>query len=91
MRKFGSYERDQKLERALDAIWSFRRKRAPIKHKARLCAHGGMQIEGEHFWETYSPVVQMTTVRLLLRLYTHFYSSTYRYQNLYQTINWLHC
>ncbi|MFN9983449.1 MAG: reverse transcriptase domain-containing protein, partial [bacterium] len=37
-----------------------------MKHKARLCADGGMQIEGEHFWETYSPVVQMTTVRLLL-------------------------
>ncbi len=56
----------------VNAIWSFKRKRAPdgtiIKHKARLCAHGGMQIEGEHFWETYSPVVQMTTVRLLLTL-----------------------
>jgi hypothetical protein len=56
----------------VNAIWSFKRKRAPdgtiIKHKARLCAHGGMQIEGEHFWETYSPVVQMTAVRLLLTL-----------------------
>jgi hypothetical protein len=54
------------------AIWSFKRKRAPdgriLKHKARLCAHGGMQIYGKHFWETYSPVVQMTTVRLLLTL-----------------------
>jgi hypothetical protein len=56
----------------VDAIWSFKHKRAPndtiIKHEARLCAHGGMQIEGEHFWETYSPVVQMTTVCLLLTL-----------------------
>jgi hypothetical protein len=56
----------------VNAIWSFKRKRAPdgtiIKHKARLCAHGGIQIEGEHFWEMYSPVDQMTTVRLLLTL-----------------------
>ena len=54
----------------VNAVWSFKRKSAPdgtiLKHKARLCANGGMQIEGEHFWETYSPVVQMTTVRLLL-------------------------
>jgi hypothetical protein len=27
-----------------------------------------MQINGKHFWETYSPVVQMTTVRLMLTL-----------------------
>ena len=27
-----------------------------------------MQIPGEHFWDTYSPVVQMSTVRLLLTL-----------------------
>ena len=39
-----------------------------MKHKARLCAHSGMQIPGEHFWDTYSPVVKMSTVRLLLTL-----------------------
>ncbi len=54
------------------AIWSLKCKRAPngqiIKHKARLCTHGGMQIHGEHSWETYSPVVQMTTVCLMLIL-----------------------
>jgi hypothetical protein len=37
----------------IKAIWSFKRKRAPdgtvTKHKARLCAHGGMQVEGVHF------------------------------------------
>jgi hypothetical protein len=47
--------------KVLSAIWSFRRKRAPdwtvLKHKARLCPHGGQQVEGEHFWATYAPVV----------------------------------
>jgi hypothetical protein len=61
-----------KDKHVIRAIWSFKRKRAPdgqiIKHKARLCAHGGMQIHGEHFGDTYSPVVLMTTVRLMLIL-----------------------
>jgi len=52
------------------AIWSFKRKRFPDgrlnKHKARLCAHGGMQRWGENYWETYSPVVNMLSVKLLL-------------------------
>jgi hypothetical protein len=56
----------------IKAIWSFKCKRAPdgtvIKHKARLCAHGGMQVEGVHFWDNYSPVVQMNTVCLMLTL-----------------------
>jgi len=56
----------------LPAIWSFRHKRAPdwtiLKHKARLCPHGGHQVEGEHFWETYAPVVNWQTVRLVLIL-----------------------
>ena len=50
----------------IKAIRSFKRKRAPdgtyLKHKARLCAHGGMQQYGEHYWDTYSPVMQMMTV-----------------------------
>lgn len=37
------------------AIWSFKRKRFPdgriMKHKARLCAHRGMQTWGENYWE----------------------------------------
>ena len=55
---------------SIKSVWSFKRKRAPsgelIKWKARLCAHGGMQQWGENYWETYSPVVNMLTVRLLL-------------------------
>ncbi len=54
------------------SIWSFRRKHAPdwtiINHKARLCPHGGKQVEGEHFWATYAPVVHWPTVRLVLIL-----------------------
>jgi hypothetical protein len=56
----------------IKTVWSFKRKRSPdgtvTKHKARLCAHGGMQVEGVHFWDTYLPVVQMATVRILLIL-----------------------
>jgi hypothetical protein len=56
----------------LSAIWSFRRKRAPdwsiLKYKSRICPHGGQQIEGENFWETYAPVVNWRTVRLVLIL-----------------------
>ena len=54
----------------IKAIWSFKRKRFPDgrlnKHKARLCAHGGMQRWGQNYWETYSPVVNALTVKILL-------------------------
>jgi hypothetical protein len=54
----------------IKTIWSFKHKRRPdgtvSKHKARLCAHGGMQIKGDTFWETYAPVVNWMSVRLML-------------------------
>ena len=54
------------------AIWSFKRKRFPDgsinKYKSRLCAHGGMQQWGVDYWETYAPVVNWLSVRLLLIL-----------------------
>ncbi len=56
----------------IQAIWSFMRKQHPdgtlIKHKARLCAHDGIQQWGTNYWETYSPVVNMVTVCLILML-----------------------
>jgi hypothetical protein len=52
------------------SIWSFKRKLFPDgnlkKHKAQLCAHGGMQTWGQNYWETYAPVVNMVSVRILL-------------------------
>eukprot|EP00957_Ditylum_brightwellii_P104054 7927440-Ditylum_brightwellii.AAC.1 len=39
-----------------------------MKHKAQLCAHGGMQKWSIDFWETYSPVVNWITVRTLLTI-----------------------
>ena len=56
------------------SIWSFKRKRHPdgrlMKHKARICAHGGMQRWGIDYWETYSPVVNWISVRALLAIST---------------------
>ena len=58
--------------RPIMAVWSMKRKRDPaveiIKWKARLGAHGGMQTKGVNYWETYSPVVSWSTVRLILIL-----------------------
>jgi hypothetical protein len=52
------------------AIWSFKRKHYPDvslnKHKACLCAHGGMQTWGQNYWETYAPIVNWASVRILL-------------------------
>ena len=54
------------------AIWSFKRKRRPtgelLKHKARLCAHGGQQTKGVTYSETYSPVVNWFTLRCFVVL-----------------------
>ena len=53
-------------------VWAFKRKRHPdgtiYKHKARLNAHGGMQRWGVDYWETYAPVVNWISVRLMLIL-----------------------
>jgi len=56
----------------ISAIWSFKRKRTPtgelIKHKARLCAHGGQQTQGITYWDTFAPVVNWHTLRTFLTL-----------------------
>jgi hypothetical protein len=61
-----------KTAKPIQAIWSFKRKQCPdgtlVKHKARLCAHGRMQQWGTNYWETYSRVVNMVTICLILLL-----------------------
>jgi hypothetical protein len=56
----------------LPAVWAFHRKRNPdwsiSKWKARLNAHGGRQQHGVNYWETYAPVVNWSTVRLVIIL-----------------------
>lgn len=58
--------------KTVKAIWSFKRKRRPdgslLKHKARLNAHGGMQIYGETYLDTYAPVVNWISIRMMLTL-----------------------
>ena len=55
----------------IDSTWAFKRKRFPDgavkKLKARLCVRGDLQ-ETDDAFDTYSPVVQWSTVRLLLIL-----------------------
>jgi hypothetical protein len=38
------------------------------KHKARLCANGGMQTWGQNYWETYALVVNWASVQLILAI-----------------------
>ena len=56
----------------IDSISAFKLKRFPDglikKFKARFCARGDQQLEGIDFFETYTPVVQWTTVRMMLIL-----------------------
>ena len=56
----------------IKSILSFKRKRKPygklLKHKACLCAHGGTQKWDDGYWETYSPVVNMLSVHLILEI-----------------------
>ena len=53
-------------------IWSFKRKRNPfvelIKHKARLCVHVSMQREGIDFNNTFAPVVNWSTIMLIIMM-----------------------
>ena len=56
--------------KTVKAIWSFKRKQRPdgslLKHKACLNAHGGMQVHGETYWDTYAPVVNWVSMRMML-------------------------
>jgi hypothetical protein len=56
----------------ISSTWAFKCKRYPDglikKFKARFGARGDQQLEGIDFFETYAPVVQWTTIRLMFIL-----------------------
>ena len=56
----------------LKGTWAFKLKRfpdgTPMKFKARYCVRGDLQREGIDYFETYAPVVQWSTIRLVLTL-----------------------
>jgi hypothetical protein len=54
----------------LPSTWAFKIKRYPDgsvkKFKARFCARGDKQLEGIDYFETWAPVVQWSTIRVVL-------------------------
>ena len=59
-----------KRRKALPSTWVFQHKCYPDgslqKLNASLCAHGDKQEHGVDFYATYAPVVQWTTIWLIL-------------------------
>jgi len=58
--------------KVLPSTWAFKCKQFPDgmihKLKARFCCRGDQQVEGVDYFETFAPVVNWTTVRLMLIL-----------------------
>jgi hypothetical protein len=56
----------------LSGTWAFKLKRlpdgSPSRFKARYCVRGDQQTEGVDYFETYAPVVQWSTVRMVLTM-----------------------
>jgi len=63
---------DDNERKVLKGTWAFKIKRLPdgtaLKYKSRFCCRGDLQTEGVDFFDTFAPVVQWSTIRLLLTL-----------------------
>ncbi len=66
------YDLETTMPNVIQLTWAFKCKHFPDglikKFKACFCARGNMQLEGFNFFETYAPVVQWTTIRLMFIL-----------------------
>ena len=58
--------------KVLKGTWAFRLKRTPdgvaYRHRSRFCVRGDQQEYGVNYFETFAPVVQWSTIRLMLIL-----------------------
>jgi len=58
--------------KVLKGTWAFKLKRTPdgvaYRHRSRFCVRGDQQEYGVNYFETYAPVVQWSTIRILLIL-----------------------
>ena len=58
--------------KVLQGTWAFMLKRTPdgvaYRFRSRFCVHGDQQEYGVNYFETFAPVVQWSTIRLLLIL-----------------------
>uniref|UniRef100_T1IMU7 Integrase catalytic domain-containing protein n=1 Tax=Strigamia maritima TaxID=126957 RepID=T1IMU7_STRMM len=98
--KRGTWELISKppMARVIGCKWIYKRKTDPaghiIKYKARLVAQGFKQIKGIDYEESYSPVVRLTTIRVILalaaifRLQVKHYDvrSAYTHASLHETV-----
>ena len=54
----------------LPETWDFKLKRlpdgSPLKYKAMYCVRGDKEMAGVNYFENYAPVVQWSTIRLVL-------------------------
>jgi hypothetical protein len=66
------YDSNGAPHHVIPSTWGFKCKRYPDGHikkfKARFCARGDKQLKGIDFFETYAPVVQWITIRLMFIL-----------------------
>ena len=63
-------DKNGQRHKSVMAVWAFKRKQNSFgqikKYKARLNVHGGQTTEGQHYLETYAPVMQWFTIYTLM-------------------------
>jgi hypothetical protein len=72
LEKTGTWENSAlpKGRKPIGYVWTFTKKvyEKPVRYKARLCAQGFSQVHGFDYFNTYSPVIRQTSLRILFAL-----------------------